>query len=122
MTLAARQLLWFPPQRSNRAAFCPKTATPAQRNTRRDEAVLNPRVSTSEIPRAFVNRAQHLAGGSIGTAAWLQRAGRAVVHTGSITDQIVFRYAGPRCSERPPIVLEDLSRRAAVGVNWHGHR
>src|SRR5215472_13398975 len=69
-----------------------------------------------EVTRAFVDRSQHLAGWSIGTAVRLERARLAVAHARPVADQIVFRYTGSRRGERSAIVLKNLSSRAVVGV------
>src|SRR5207253_3063632 len=62
------------------------------------------------------DRAQELAGPSVGAAPGLQRADVAVMLARPIAEQVVLRHSGPRRRESSAIVLEDLSGRAAVGV------
>jgi hypothetical protein len=67
----------------------------------------------SEVGRAFVDRAQHFAGRSVGAAARLQRAWPAVVHAGPVAEQIVFRQTGPRLGEPPAIARSFRTEFAA---------
>src|SRR5665213_3972966 len=71
---------------------------------------------SGEVARAFVDRAEHLAGWIVGTAVRLEWAWLAVAHACPVADQIVSRHAGSRRDERSAIVLEKLSCRAEVGV------
>jgi hypothetical protein len=69
-----------------------------------------------EVTRAFMGRAQNLAGRSVGAAPGIHWAGVAVMLARPVTDQVVFRHTGPRRLEPPRVVLEDLSGGAAIGV------
>ena len=69
-----------------------------------------------QVARAFMDRAQNLAGRCIGAAARFQRAWPAVARAGTVTDQVVVWHTSPRRREPPAVVLEGFPGRAAVSV------
>ena len=72
--------------------------------------------SSGQVPRAFVERAHHLAHRLTRAALRLERTCRAVRHAGAVAEEAVGRHLAGAVREATPPALEQLAGGTGIGV------